>query len=77
MTYLLHDTDGQAVSIGTVLADPMPEQLTVVELADADADLLANGRGLWDATTLSVVVKPQHLWPPSPSLDDLLPDADA
>jgi hypothetical protein len=77
MTYLIYDESGEAASIGTVLADPMPEHLTVVELADDDADLLANGRGLWDADTLSVVVKPQHLWPPSPQLDDLLPDADA
>jgi hypothetical protein len=63
MTYLIHDEAGEAVSIGTVLADPMPEHLTVVELADADADLLATGRGMWDAATLGVVVKPEHLWP--------------
>lgn len=62
-TYLIHDEDGNAVSIGTVLADPMPDGLTVVELDPADADLLAAGRGLWDADTLSVVVKPEHLWP--------------
>ena len=70
MTYLLHDTDGQAVSIGTVLADPMPNHLTVVELDDTDADLLAAGRGIWDAATLSVVTKPEHLWPATPD-DDL------
>jgi hypothetical protein len=72
MTYLIHDETGEAVSIGTVLADPMPEQLTVVELAEADAELLAAGRGIWDAATLSVVVKPEHLWPdPSDDLDGL------
>jgi hypothetical protein len=70
MTYLLHDNTGEAVSIGTVLADPMPEQLTVVELADADADLLAAGRGIWNAATLSIVTKPEHLWPTMPG-DDL------
>jgi len=68
-TYLIHDEHGEAVSIGTVLADPMPEGLTVIELADADAALLAAGRGLWDAATLSVVVKPEHLWPPAPDDD--------
>jgi hypothetical protein len=60
-TYLIHDTDGRAFSIGTVLADPMPEHLTVVQLSDADAQLLASGRGLWDAVTLSVVPKPDDL----------------
>jgi hypothetical protein len=73
-TCLIYDETGQAVSIGTVLADPMPEQLTVVQLAEADANLLAAGRGIWDAATLSVVTKPEHLWPPMPDddLDDLL-----
>lgn len=69
MTYLIHDTDGQAVSIGTVLADPMPGNLTVVELAEADADLLAAGRGIWDAATLTVLTKPEHLWPATPGAD--------
>jgi hypothetical protein len=73
-TYLIHNADGEAVSIGTVLADPMPEQLTVIELAEADADLLAAGRGIWDAATLSVVTKPEHLWPATPD-DDLDPGA--
>ena len=68
--WLIYDETGEAVSIGTVLADPMPEQLTVVDLADADADLLAAGRGIWDAATLSVVTKPEHLWPATPG-DDL------
>jgi hypothetical protein len=63
MIWLIRDEAGEAVSIGTVLADPMPEHLTVVDLDQADADLLAAGRGLWDAATLSVVVKPAHLWP--------------
>jgi len=75
-TYLIHDEDGNAVSIGTVLADPMPDHLTVVELDAADVDLLAAGRGLWDADTLSVVVKPEHLWPPSPDDVELVPDPD-
>ena len=70
MTYLIHDETGEALSIGTVLADPMPDQLTVVELAETDADLLAAGRGIWNAATLSVVTKPEHLWPPMPG-DDL------
>lgn len=68
-TYLIHDDTGHAVSIGTVLADPMPEHLTVVELDAADADLLAAGRGLWDADLLSVVVKPEHLWPQTDGLN--------
>jgi hypothetical protein len=60
-TYLIHDIDGRAFSIGTVLADPMPEHLTVVELSEANAELLASGGGLWDAVTLSVVAKPDDV----------------
>ena len=63
ITYLIHDDDGNAVSIGTVLADPMPDGLTVVQLTAEDADVLAQGKGRWDAFTLSVVPTPKHLWP--------------
>jgi hypothetical protein len=62
-TYLVYGEDGEAVSIGTVLADPMPDGLTVVELSEVDAGVLAAGRGRWDAATLSVVGTPEHLWP--------------
>ena len=71
-TYLIYDDTGHAVSIGTVLADPMPEHLTVVELDPADADLLAAGRGLWDVASLKVAAKPEHLWPTPP--DDAVSD---
>lgn len=70
ITFLIYDETGHAVSIGTVLADPMPDHLTVVELDADDAGLLAEGKGLWDAESLSVVVKPEHLWPATPA-DDL------
>jgi hypothetical protein len=56
--HMVHD-NGRAVSIGTVLADPMPDHLSVVDLSDEDADLLLTGTGLWDAATLSVVPRPE------------------
>ena len=34
-TYLIHDEDGEAVSIGTVLADPMPEHLNLKNVFSA------------------------------------------
>jgi hypothetical protein len=61
--HLVHDQSGNAVSIGTVLADPMPDHLTVIELDNNDTDLLLNGRGIWNPATLTVDLKPEHLWP--------------
>jgi hypothetical protein len=63
MTYLVHDQSGKAVSIGTVLADPMPAEYTVVTLDEVSAELLAAGKGIWNPDTLSVDLKPEHLWP--------------
>jgi riboflavin biosynthesis pyrimidine reductase len=54
--YAIHDADGVLVSIGTVLADPMPGHLTAVALSDEDADILVRQGGRWDPDTRSVVV---------------------
>jgi hypothetical protein len=47
MTWHLLHRDGQAVSIGTVLADPIPDDLTVLDLTDQQADDLLHGRIIW------------------------------
>lgn len=54
---------GEAVSVGTVVADPLPEGLSAAPLSPADADLLLAGGAAWDAATRSVVVPP----PPVPA----------
>jgi hypothetical protein len=70
-TYLLHNGNGRAVSIGTVLADPMPDGLTVVPLSADDAALVRTGKGRWDEQARAVVPVPPELWPAT--LDDLEP----
>lgn len=58
-TYALHRSDdGQLVSVGTVVADPLPDGLTAVQLADADADGLATGSRQWDASTRACIATP-------------------
>jgi hypothetical protein len=69
MTYLVYDQFGEALSIGTILADPMPAEYTVVTLDEVSAELLAAGKGIWNPDTLTVDLKPEHLWP-QPSEDE-------
>jgi len=64
MMYLLYDSQsGQAVSFGSVLADPMPTNLILRELTDNETNGVFNGDLKWDAATLTFV---QNLhWVPS------------
>ena len=52
--YVVHDSIGKCVSIGTVLADPMPEGLSAVQLSSDDASAFLAGLAVWDAATRSV-----------------------
>jgi nitrogen regulatory protein PII-like uncharacterized protein len=61
---MIHDETGAAVSIGTVIADPLPDGLTAVALSDADAVALTDGSGAWEPTTLTVV--PASVEPSAP-----------
>lgn len=49
---------GEADSFGTVLADPMPAQYSVRALSDDEAQMLADGTGIWDPQQLAVVPRP-------------------
>lgn len=69
MTFLIYDVTGRAVSIGTVVADPLPAGLTAVALADADAAALGTTRQ-WDASTRTVIDRNPEAMPPS--LEDRL-----
>jgi hypothetical protein len=62
---IIRDT-GEAYSVGTVIADPMPSEFVAVPLSDADADALKKGRGYWDAASRSVVMRPEAEWPVLP-----------
>lgn len=57
---------GEAVSVGTVVADLLPAELVALPLSEADADALNQGRALWDAASRSVVMRPEAEWPVIP-----------
>jgi hypothetical protein len=63
---VIHRDTGEAYSIGTVIADPMPPEFVAVPLSDADADAINHGRGYWDAASRSVVMRPEAEWPVLP-----------
>jgi hypothetical protein len=63
---LYNTTTGQSVSIGTVIADPLPEGITALPLTDAEGEGLQIGSLKWDEETRSLVPTP----PPSMSASD-------
>jgi hypothetical protein len=57
--HLLYNiTTGQSVSIGTVIADPLPEGITALPLTDAEGEGLQNGTLIWDAATRTLIPTP-------------------
>jgi hypothetical protein len=52
--YVVCDEAGNSVSIGTVVADPLPAGMTAIALRAEDAGALLSGAGAWDAASLSV-----------------------
>jgi hypothetical protein len=57
--HLLYNTaTGQSVSIGTVIADPLPEGITALPLTDAEGEGLQNGSLIWDAATRTLIATP-------------------
>lgn len=55
--HILYNTNtGQAVSIGTVIADPIPEELTALSLTDEEGDGLCQGLYKWDENLKKVVL---------------------
>jgi hypothetical protein len=50
-----HRESGEAFSIGTVLADPMPPQFAVQAITDAEAEAINAGTARWDAQTRAVM----------------------
>jgi hypothetical protein len=57
--HLLYNTaTGQSVSIGTVIADPLPEGITALPLTDEQGEGLQNGSLIWDAATRTLIATP-------------------
>jgi hypothetical protein len=65
---LYNTTTGQSVSIGTVIADPLPEGITALPLTDAEGEGLQNGSLIWDAASRSLIATP----PPSVTAEEHL-----
>jgi len=55
---LYNTTTGQSVSIGTVIADPLPEGITALPLTDAEGEGMQNGSLIWDAATRTLIPTP-------------------
>jgi hypothetical protein len=54
--HILYNTNtGKAVSIGTVLADPIPEELTSLPLTDEEGDGLTQGLYKWDENQRALI----------------------
>jgi hypothetical protein len=55
---LYNTTTGESVSIGTVIADPLPAGITALPLTDAEGEGMQNGSLIWDAVTRSLIATP-------------------
>jgi hypothetical protein len=53
--YMVHDASGNAVSMGTVVANPLPNGLSATALTTEEAEAIMAGESRWDAATLAVV----------------------
>lgn len=59
MMYVVYYTDsGDAFSIGSVLADPMPPEFSVYTCQGDEGAGLLDGSMMWDAASRSVVPRP-------------------
>jgi hypothetical protein len=65
---LYNTTTGQSVSIGTVIADPLPEGITALPLTDEQGEGMQNGSLVWDAATRSLIATP----PPTQTAEEHL-----
>jgi hypothetical protein len=65
---LYNTTTGESVSIGTVIADPLPDHLTALPLTDEQGEGLQNGTLIWDAASRTLITTP----PPTQTAEEHL-----
>jgi hypothetical protein len=65
---LYNTTTGESVSIGTVIADPLPEGITALPLTDAEGEGMQNGSVIWDAASRTLIPTP----PPTQTAEEHL-----
>jgi hypothetical protein len=66
---LYNTTTGQSVSIGTVIADPLPAGITALPLTDEQGEGLQNGTLIWDAASRTLIATPPPLMSASEWVD--------
>jgi len=55
---LYNTTTGESVSIGTVIADPLPAGITALPLTDAEGEGMQSGTLIWDAASRTLIPTP-------------------
>jgi hypothetical protein len=65
---LYNTTTGASVSIGTVIADPLPAGITALPLSDEQGEGLQNGNLKWDEQTRTLIAAP----PPAMTAEEYL-----
>ena len=65
---LYNNTTGESVSVGTVIADPLPAGITALPLTDEQGEGLQNGSLIWDAASRSLIATP----PPTQTAEEHL-----
>ena len=65
---LYNSATGESVSIGTIIADPLPAGITALSLTDAEGEGLQNGTLIWDAATRTLIPTP----PPTQTAEEHL-----
>ena len=62
MMYVVYYTDsGEAFSIGSVLADPMPAEFSVYTCQGDEGAGLLDGTLMWDASSRTIIVRPDEV----------------
>ena len=72
---LYRDSNGEAVSIGSVVANPLPNGILSKQITDEEGTGITNGTKRWDSGTLTVVDVGPNI--PDQIREDLLAKAEA
>ena len=51
---------GEADSFGSTIADPLPDGLAAILLSEQDTAMIADGTGIWDPATLTVIPRTEE-----------------
>lgn len=69
--YAIHDADGTLISVGTVVADPLPAGLTAATLTAEAAERILRQGWQWDPTVRDVTIAPPSEEIDAPAADPI------